>query len=78
VEYNIRRYGVRGNYKINQYLLRRNEKIREDFRQMKIEGIRNRDAFFLLAQKYFLSEGTINSIIYARKIIARAVFAENN
>jgi hypothetical protein len=78
VDYNIRRYGVRGNYKINQYLLRRNESIRQDFRKMKLEGIRNRDAFFLLAQKYFLSEGTINSIIYARKIIARAVFAENN
>jgi hypothetical protein len=78
VEYNIRRYGIRGNYKINQYLLQRNEKIRLDFRNMKRDGIRNREAFFLLAQKYFLSEGTINSIIYARKIIARGIFAQNN
>jgi|GEM_PF-1710058 len=78
MQYSERRYGIRGNYKVNQFLLQRNEKIRQDFKNMKDEGIRNRDAFFLLASKYFLSEGTINSIIYARKILARGAFAENN
>ena len=58
---------VRGNYKVNQMLLQRNQSIRDDFRRMKINGIKNRDAFYYLAEKYFLSEGTINSIIYARK-----------
>ncbi|MFO7447712.1 MAG: hypothetical protein R6W90_15205 [Ignavibacteriaceae bacterium] len=67
MSYNITTYKPRGNYKINPFLLNRNKNIRDDFRRMKDEGIRNRDAFFNLAQKYFLSEGTINSIIYARK-----------
>jgi hypothetical protein len=58
---------LRGNYKVNQMIIQRNKNIREDFIQMKNEGVKNRDAFFFLAEKYFLSKGTINSIIYARK-----------
>lgn len=63
----ISRGSLRGSYKVNQMLLQRNKNIREDFIRMKNEGVKNRDAFFFLAEKYFLSEGTINSIIYARK-----------
>lgn len=74
----INRYRVRGNYKANQFLLQRNESIRVDFRKMKLEGVRNRDAFFLLAQKYFLSEGTINSIIYARKALKKSPVMKEN
>ena len=67
MDYNITGLRVRGSYKVNQMLLQRNKNIRDDFKRMKTDGIKNRDAFYSLAQKYFLSEGTINSIIYARR-----------
>lgn len=52
-------------YKVNETLARRNKKIKEDFQEMKKEGITNREALLVLADKYFLSEHTVNSIVYS-------------
>lgn len=54
-------------YKRNEFLLFRNVQIKEDFRIMKNKGIKNKEAFALLSDKYFLSEYSINSIIYLKK-----------
>lgn len=53
-------------YKINKSLVIRNKKIREDFLKLKKEGVVNRDALVILSEKYFLSEHTVNSIVYSQ------------
>jgi hypothetical protein len=45
----------------------RNEKIRMEYRQMKEEGIKPKDARFSLAEKYFISEKNIESILYKKR-----------
>ena len=57
--------GKQRKYKVNEKLLKRNFEIRKEFQQMKKEGIKNRDALVVLADKYFLSEHTVNSIVYS-------------
>jgi hypothetical protein len=57
--------GKQRKYKANEKLLQRNDDIRKEFQQMKREGIKNREALLLLADKYFLSEHTVNSIVYS-------------
>lgn len=52
-------------YKINENLVVRNKKIREDFINLKKKGFINRDALIILSEKYFLSEHTVNSIVYS-------------
>jgi hypothetical protein len=52
-------------YKINESLTKRNTAIKNDFQQMKKNGLTNREALIILADKYFLSEHTINSIVYS-------------
>lgn len=53
-------------YKVNESLIKRNEQIREDFHNLKKEGVTNRNALIILADKYFLSEHTVNSIVYSQ------------
>lgn len=57
--------GKQRKYKANETLLKRNNDIRKEFQQMKREGIKNREALIVLADKYFLSEHTVNSIVYS-------------
>ena len=57
--------GKQRKYKANEKLLKRNDDIRKEFQQMKREGIKNREALVVLADKYFLSEHTVNSIVYS-------------
>lgn len=45
----------------------RNEKIRHEYKTMKEEGIKAKTARALLAEKYFVSEKNIESILYGRK-----------
>jgi len=52
-------------YKINESLAKRNIEIKKDFSQMKKEGLTNREALIILADKYYLSEHTVNSIVYS-------------
>ena len=54
-------------YKKDERLAFRNLQIREEFKMLKQRGVKNKDAFSLLADKYFLSEFSINSIIYLKK-----------
>ena len=57
--------GKQKKYKTNENLLKRNKEIQRDFQQMKKEGKKNREALVVLADKYFLSEHTVNSIVYS-------------
>ena len=57
--------GKQKKYKTNEKLLIRNKEIQRDFQQMKKEGKKNREALVVLADKYFLSEHTVNSIVYS-------------
>ena len=57
--------GKQKKYKANEKLLKRNKEIQRDFQQMKKEGKKNREALVVLADKYFLSEHTVNSIVYS-------------
>jgi hypothetical protein len=57
--------GKQRKYKTNEMLLRRNDEIRREFQQMKKEGLKNREALVALADKFFLSEHTVNSIVYS-------------
>lgn len=54
-------------YKRNEGLAFRNLQIKEEFKIMKNKGIKNKEAFALLSDKFFLSEYSINSIIYLKK-----------
>ena len=54
-------------YKKDEHLAFRNLQIREEFKMLKQKNIKNKEAFSLLADKYFLSEFSINSIIYLQK-----------
>ncbi len=57
--------GKQKKYRANEKLLKRNKEIQRDFQQMKKEGKKNREALVVLADKYFLSEHTVNSIVYS-------------
>ena len=54
-------------YKKDVRLAFRNLQIREEFKMLKQKGVKNKEAFSLLADKHFLSEFSINSIIYLKK-----------
>ncbi len=54
-------------YKKDEHLAFRNLQIRQEFKMLKQNGVKNKDAFSLLADKFFLSEFSINSIIYLKK-----------
>ena len=58
--------GKQRKYKQNEKLLKRNDEIRKEFQQMKKEGLKNREALIVLGDKYFLSEHTVNSIVYSQ------------
>ena len=58
--------GKQKKYKPNEILLKRNDDIRKEFQQMKREGLKNREALIVLGNKYFLSEPTVNSIVYSQ------------
>jgi hypothetical protein len=45
----------------------RNVRIREDFKSLKRQGKKNKEAFIVLSEKYYLSESTINSIVYLQQ-----------
>ncbi len=57
--------GKQRKYKANEKLLKRNTEMRREFQEMKKEGLKNREALIMLADKYFLSEHTVNSIVYS-------------
>jgi len=52
-------------YKINESLVKRNVEIKKEFQQMKKNRLTNREALIILADKYYLSEHTVNSIVYS-------------
>jgi len=45
----------------------RNEKIRYEYKKMKENGMKAKDARSFLADKYFLSEKNIESVLYCKK-----------
>jgi hypothetical protein len=45
----------------------RNEKIRHEYKTMKEEGVKPKDARASLAEKYYVSEKNIESILYPRR-----------
>ena len=47
-------------------IVSRNSQIREDYRQLREKGLKNWEAFGQLSEKYFLSENTIDKIIYTK------------
>ncbi|MGA7837887.1 MAG: hypothetical protein WB996_07960 [Ignavibacteriaceae bacterium] len=47
-------------------IVSRNSQIREDYRSLKEKGLKNWEAFGQLSEKYFLSENTIDKIIYTK------------
>lgn len=47
-------------------ILSRNSRIREDYRELRQKGFKNWEVFVQLSEKYFLSENTIDKIIYTK------------
>jgi hypothetical protein len=45
----------------------RNERIRQEYKTMKDEGIKAKNARIFLSEKYFLSEKNIESILYGKR-----------
>ena len=45
----------------------RNEKIRMEYKKMKTDGIKPKEARAKLAEKYFTSEKNIETILYSRR-----------
>ncbi len=54
-------------HKVVPLTVLRNEKIKVEYRKMKEEGIKPKEARALLAEKYFTSEKNIETILYSRK-----------
>lgn len=47
-------------------IISRNSQIRSDYRELREKGLKNWEAFVQLSDKYFLSENTIDKIIYSK------------
>ncbi len=47
-------------------IVSRNSQIRSDYRELREKGLKNWEAFVELSDKYFLSENTIDKIIYSK------------
>ena len=47
-------------------IVSRNSQIRQDYHQLKEKGLKNWEVFGQLSDKYFLSENTIDKIIYSK------------
>jgi len=47
-------------------IISRNSQIRSDYRELREKGLKNWEAFVQLSDKYFLSENTIDKIIYTK------------
>jgi len=47
-------------------IISRNSRIREDYRELREKGFKNWVVFVQLSEKYFLSENTIDKIIYTK------------
>jgi hypothetical protein len=47
-------------------IVSRNSQIRSDYQELRAKGLKNWEAFIQLSDKYFLSENTIDKIIYTK------------
>ena len=47
-------------------IISRNSQIRSDYHELREKGLKNWEAFIQLSDKYFLSENTIDKIIYSK------------
>jgi hypothetical protein len=47
-------------------IVSRNSQIRTDYHELRAKGLKNWEAFIQLSDKYFLSENTIDKIIYTK------------
>jgi hypothetical protein len=47
-------------------IVSRNSQIRSDYQELRSKGLKNWEAFIQLSDKYFLSENTIDKIIYTK------------
>lgn len=52
--------------KHNSRIVSRNSQIRSDYLELREKGLKNWEAFIELSDKYFLSENTIDKIIYTK------------
>lgn len=47
-------------------IVSRNSQIRSDYQELRKKGLKNWEVFIQLSDKYFLSENTIDKIIYTK------------
>ena len=47
-------------------IINRNSQIRSDYLELREQGLKNWEVFMKLSDKYFLSENTIDKIIYSK------------